>query len=143
MKKLPSKGKHMVKFGNHSHTKLAENLKDKSSKIIYIYKKQLRDTQKCKIWYLKQISKLQKRKEQKYRIFKMHLKLRDEQLKIITYMYRLLYKNFMVSTNLKSVIGTYTQRNPNTKDSHQVTVEESKRRKEQKRTLETSKQITK
>ena len=39
----------MVKFGNHPHTKLAENLKDKSSKIIYIYKKQLRDTQKCKI----------------------------------------------------------------------------------------------
>ena len=64
---------------------------------------------------------MQKRKEQKYRIFKMHLKLRDEQLKIITYMYRLLYKNFMVSTNLKSVIGTYTQRNPNTKDSHQIT----------------------
>ena len=40
MKKLPSKGKHMVKFGNHSHTKLAENLKDKSSKIIYSHNKQ-------------------------------------------------------------------------------------------------------
>ena len=51
----------------------------------------------------------------------MHLKLRDQQLKIIIYMYRLLHNNFMVTTNQKSVIDIHIQRNPNTKDSHQIT----------------------
>ena len=45
MKKLTSKGKHIVKVGNHPHTKLVGRLKDKSSKIICIHNKQLRDTQ--------------------------------------------------------------------------------------------------
>ena len=45
MKKLISKGKHIGKVGNHPHTKLVGRLRDKSSKIIYIHNKQLRDTQ--------------------------------------------------------------------------------------------------
>ena len=45
MKNFISKGKQTVKVGNHPYTKLAGRLKDKSSKIIRIYNKQLRDTQ--------------------------------------------------------------------------------------------------
>ena len=48
----------------------------------------------------------------------------------------------MVSKNQKSIIDRHTQKrdsNPNTRDTHQITLEESKRRrKEQKRTIETS-----
>ena len=45
MKRLTGRGKHTVKVGNHSRTKLEGRLKDKSSKIKYINNKQLRDTQ--------------------------------------------------------------------------------------------------
>ena len=45
MKKLTSKGRHAVKVENHPSTKLVGMLKDKSSQIIYIHNKQLRDTQ--------------------------------------------------------------------------------------------------
>ena len=44
MKNHSSKGKH--KCRNHPHTKPAGRLKDKSSKILYIHDKKLRDTQK-------------------------------------------------------------------------------------------------
>ena len=40
--------------------------------------------------------------EYKFRLFKMHLKLRDQQLKTILYIYRLLHQNLMVTTNQKS-----------------------------------------
>ena len=54
--------------------------------------------------------------EYKCRATKMHLKLRDQQLKIIIYMYiKLLYKNFMVIINQKSIIDTHTKRKRNTK----------------------------
>ena len=52
MERLTGKGKHRIKVGNHPHTKLVGRLKDKSSKIICIHNKQLRDAQKiirCKI----------------------------------------------------------------------------------------------
>ena len=42
--KLTSKGKYKVKVGNHPDMKLVGTLKDKSSKIIYIHNKRLRDT---------------------------------------------------------------------------------------------------
>ena len=45
MKKLTSKGRYAVKVENHPSTKLVGMLKDKSSQIIYIHNKQLRDTQ--------------------------------------------------------------------------------------------------
>ena len=77
----------------------------------------------------------------------MHLNLRDQQLNHI-YIERLLYINLPVTTNQKSIIDTHTGRRKefkhNTKDSHQITREENKRRKEQKRTTKiTSKQFTK
>ena len=43
--KLVNKDKHTVKLGNHPCTKLVGRLKGKSTKIIYIHSKQLRDTQ--------------------------------------------------------------------------------------------------
>ena len=52
MEKLTGKGKHRINVGNHPRTKLVGRLKDKSSKIICIHNKQLRDAQKtirCKI----------------------------------------------------------------------------------------------
>ena len=45
MKKLISKGKYTVKLENQPHTKVVGRLADKSSKIIYIQDKQIRDTQ--------------------------------------------------------------------------------------------------
>ena len=48
MKKLTGKGKHIIKVGNHPHIKLVGRLKDKSSKIICILNKQLRNTQEKK-----------------------------------------------------------------------------------------------
>ena len=77
----------------------------------------------------------------------MQLKLGDQQLKIIVYiyMYRLLYINLMVTTNHTFIIDKHTKESKhNTKDSHQITKEESKRRKEQKRTTNTTpRQLTK
>ena len=46
--------------------------------------------------------------EHKCRLLKMHLKLKDEQLKVITYIYRLLYKDLMVTTNQNICNNRYT-----------------------------------
>ena len=48
--------------------------------------------------------------EYKYRVLKMHLKLKDQQLKTITYIYRLLSNNLMVTTNQNSIIDTHTHK---------------------------------
>ena len=53
--------------------------------------------------------------EYKCRVFKMHLKLRDWQLKTILYIYRLLYKNYMVTTNQKSSIDIHTKKKKESK----------------------------
>ena len=78
----------------------------------------------------------------------MHFQLRDQQLKTILYTYRLLYQNFMVTTNQKSAIDTHTQKKKqpkyNTKESHQTTRGENKRRREEKRaTSKNPKQLMK
>ena len=39
------------------------------------------------------------RGDHKYRILEMHLKLKDQQLKTILFIYRLLYQNLMVTAN--------------------------------------------
>ena len=48
MEKLIGKGKHTVKVGNQPHTKLVGRLKGRSSKILYIHNKQLKNTQKIR-----------------------------------------------------------------------------------------------
>ena len=76
MEKLTSKGKHRVKVGSHPHT----NMKSKPATV--------------------------RRGEYKRRTLEMHLKLRDQQLKTILFVYRLLYQNLMVTTKRKSTIET-------------------------------------
>ena len=70
----------------------------------------------------------------------MHLQLRDQQLKTILYMYRLLNQNFRVTANQKSTIDTQTNKKNqpkyNTKDSHQTT--RGERRREEKRATKTN-----
>ena len=65
----------------------------------------------------------------------VELKLRSQQLKTITQIYKLLNINLMVITNQKSIIDTHRQKRKeckhNTKDSHQITREESKRRRKE------------
>ena len=106
MEKLTGKGKHRVKVGSHPHT----NMISKPAVV--------------------------RRGEYKCRILEMHLRLRDHQLKTILYIYRLLYKNLMVTTDQKSTIDTHTKKKKqskhNSKDSHQIAREENKRRKEEK-----------
>ena len=72
--------------------------------------------------------------EEKCRIFKMHLKLGDQQLKTNIYRERLLYQNLRVTAKQKSMIDIHTKKKKeskhNTRDSHQITREENKRGKE-------------
>ena len=72
----------------------------------------------------------------KCRTLEMHLELRDQQLKTISYTYRLLYQNLRVTAKQKSTIDTQTNKKNqlkyNTKDSHQITIGENQRRKEEK-----------
>ena len=62
----------------------------------------------------------------------MHSNLRDQQLKIIMYMHRYPYINLRVTKTQKSIIDIDKKKRKeskhNNKDSHQITREESKRR---------------
>ena len=63
-------------------------------------------------------------------------------LKTISHIYRLLYQNFRATTNQKSTIDTHTNKKNqlkcNTKDSHQTTRGENKKRREEKRATKTN-----
>ena len=67
----------------------------------------------------------------------MHLQLRDQLLKTIENIYRLLYQNFRATASQKSSIDMHTnnknQLKYNTKDSHQTTRGENKIRREEKK----------
>ena len=65
----------------------------------------------------------------------MHLKLKDQKLKTVLFVYRPLYQNFMETTNPKSTIDE-KKKSPqrkaiqnNTKVSYQITRDKNKRRK--------------
>ena len=79
---------------------------------------------------------IMRRGEYKCRTLEMHWKLRDEKFGTILYMYRLLYKNLMGTTNKKFAMDTHTknkkQSKHNTKDRHQITRENNKRGREEK-----------
>ena len=86
--------------------------------------------------------------EYKCRVFKMYLKFRDQQLKTITYIYRLLYQNFKVAANQKSKIDIHThtqKRNPNITLKIVITSEEENKRRKGKKDLrkQIQKQLTK
>ena len=53
-------------------------------------------------------SEIMRRGGYKCRTLEMHLPLRDQQLKTISYTYRLLYQNFRITANQKSTIDTQT-----------------------------------
>ena len=78
-----------------------------------------------------------RRGEYKCRILEIHLKLRDQQLKTILYIYRLLHQDLMATINQKSTTDTHKKKKKqpkhNSKDSHQITREENKRGREEKK----------
>ena len=72
----------------------------------------------------------------KCRTLEMHLQLREQQLKTISYTHRLLHRNVRITANQKSTTDTQTKKNQlkyNTKDSHQTRRGENKRRRKEKR----------
>ena len=78
------------------------------------------------------------RREHKCRILEIHLKLREQQLKTILYVYRLLYQNLMITLNQVSTIDTHTQKEKTKQtqqDSQQIARE--RKRKERKKTYKT------
>lgn len=68
----------------------------------------------------------------------MNLQLREQQLKTISYTYRLLYQNFRITANQKSTIDTQRKINSNTtlkiviKPQEERTREEGKKKEQQK-----------
>ena len=118
MGKLTGKGKHTVKVGNYPHI----NMTSKPA--------------------------IMSRRENKCRILEMHLKLGDQQLKTILYIYRLSYQVLIVKANQKHKIDIHTKKKKeckhNNKDSHQITREENKTGREEERPAKTDpKQLTK
>ena len=78
----------------------------------------------------------------KFRTLEMHLQLRDQQLKTISYIYKRLCQNFRIMANQKSTIKTQTNKKNqlkyNTKDSHQTRRGENMRRRKEKRAIKTN-----
>ena len=72
-----------------------------------------------------------RRGEHKCRIFEMHLNLKDQQLKTILFINRLLQQNLMVTASQKSTIGTHAKKKKeskhSTKVSHQITKEQKRK----------------
>ena len=73
----------------------------------------------------------------------MNLKLRDQQLKIISYTYRHLYENFRITANQKSTIDTQRKINSNTTVNLVIKPEEERTReggkkKEQQKQIQSS-----
>ena len=86
-------------------------------------------------------SEIMRRGGYKCRTLEMHLQLREQQLKTISYTYRLLYQNFRITANQKSTIDIQTKKNQHkytTKDSHQNKRGENNRRREEKRATKTN-----
>ena len=84
-------------------------------------------------------SEILRRGGYKCRTLEMHLQLRDQQLKTISYIYRLLYQNFRITANQKSTIDTQTRKiNSNTtlkiviKSQKERTREDGKKKEQQK-----------
>ena len=80
MEKLTGKGKHTVKVGNNPHTNMISR------------------------------PAIMRRGEHKCRILEKHLKLKDQQLKTILFIYILLYQNITVTTNGKYNRYTHTKK---------------------------------
>ena len=84
-----------------------------------------------------------RRGEYKCTIWEMHLKLKDQQLKAILFIYRLLYQNLMVTTNQESTVDTHTQKKKESKHNtiNLVIKSQEKRTKEEGKKKDLQKQI--
>ena len=71
--------------------------------------------------YDTKIKNHEKRRVQMQEI-EMHLQLRNQQLKTILYIYRLLYQNFRVTANEKSIIDTQKIRKINSNTSLKIVI---------------------
>ena len=112
MTKLTSKGMYTVKIQNHPRTIVPPK------------------------------SELMRRDGYKCRTLEMHLQLREQQIKTISYTYSLLHQNFRITANQKSTMDTHTNKKNqlkyNAKDSHQTRRGENKRRRKEKRATKTN-----
>ena len=83
-----------------------------------------------------------RRGEHKCRILERHMKLKDQQLKTILFIYRLLYQNLTVTKNQKSIIDAHKKKKKRiqtiTKVSHQIKREENKRGRQEKTPTKTN-----
>ena len=92
--------------------------------------KKRKENKRCKVWH--HVHKTWGwGREWKFNAFTMGSNLSNHQLNIDSYMQRMLYINLMVTTNQKSVtyMGKNKEKKPITKESHQTTRQESKRKK--------------
>ena len=86
-------------------------------------------------------SEIMRRGGYKCRTLEMNLQLREQQLKTISYTYRLLHQNFRITANQKSTIDTqinkknqlkYNKTKTVIKPKEEITREEGKKREQQK-----------
>ena len=105
MGKVTGQGKHKMKVGNHSAIDKYDT-----------------KTHKCEEW-------------KKHRTLKTHLKWRDQQLKTILYIHRLLYQNWEPKNYNKKHIKEKTQTQYNTKGSQQIITEEKRKKEGRKKEL--------
>jgi len=72
----------------------------------------------------------------------MNLQLREQQLKTISYTYRLLYQNFRITANQKSTIDTQTNKKINSNTTLKILIKpEEERTREEGKKKEQQKQI--
>ena len=86
-------------------------------------------------------SEIMRRGGYECRTLEMKLQLREQQLKTISYTYRLLYQSFRITASQKSTIDIQTEKNQlkyNSKDTHQTRRGENKRRRKEKRATKTN-----
>ena len=115
MGKFSSKGKHKVKVGNQPHANMMPK------------------------------QEIVRRGKYKCRILEMHLKLIDQQLKTILYIYRLQYQNLMRTESQEFTIATHThtqrKNNPNTTLKIVIKLQEKRTKEEgEKKDLQRQKQ---
>ena len=88
------------KAGNQPHTILVRRLQDESSKMVSNHNEQLKYIQNNEMQNRLSKIVILKDGEYKCRVLKMHLKMRDQQLKIITYSIICIYNIYIYIYNI-------------------------------------------
>ena len=71
----------------------------------------------------------------------MHFKLRDQQLKTIMYLYRLLYQNLMVTSHQRSIIDIHPKKKKELNPTLKLLIKSEENRTKEKGTKDPQKQI--